>query len=482
VGRGRHAAALARGAGDRLVLALDGGRVDVLDADGRVAADFSCGECDALAVARTRDGARVVVAGARGLAGFDQDGAPRFELALDGRVSELLALDVDGDGDDELLSLLDGGRGVVWSSEREVRFKAGRDVRDFAVVAPDRILVVDEGGDAPCLLAGDGRRLASIRLPCTVTALDVADVGALRCGADDGRVRELRLPAGDEGDALLAVAAQRASGPPVTALAHGAVGDGGSARTVRGDANGSVTFALSDGGGDVSLTVRAGHPVLALAVGDVDGRAGDETFAALRGGTLVGFKTGGAPQKRVELGGECTALALLDVEGTGGARRDVVVALEGGELRWFDGALERRGSLRAGSTVTSLVPLDRARRPADAPLAAAGTAGGELLLLRPHVGGGMEWTKVAELGVPVLAVAVADADARAPGPLLIAGLTATRVVVVTAEGTRFVDAPASGRSVALSDLDGDGRPELIHVDGAGRLAVRAAAPRPAAHR
>jgi hypothetical protein len=132
--------------------------------------------------------------------------------------------------------------------------------------------------------------------------------------------------------------------------------------------------------------------------------------------------------------------------------------------------------------VTSLVPLERTRRPADAPLAAAGTAGGELLLLRPNVGGGAEWTKVAELGAPLVAVAITDVDARAPGPLLIAGLTATRVVVVTAEGARLVDAPASGRRVALSDLDGDGRPELIHVDGAGRLAVRVAAPRPAANR
>src|SRR5262249_24615203 len=145
-------------------------------------------------------------------------------------------------------------------------------------------LLIDEGGDAPCLLTGDGRRLASARLPCEITALDVDADGTIRCGGADGGVRELRPLAGDEGDALVVVAPPRASAPPTTALAHGALGDDGAARLVRGDANGSISFTRPDGGGEVSFNVRAGRRVVALATGDVDGAPGDETFALLLGG------------------------------------------------------------------------------------------------------------------------------------------------------------------------------------------------------
>src|SRR5262249_62077333 len=104
-------------------------------------------------------------------------------------------------GDDGLLSGPAGRRARLGAGARADRFKAGRDVRDFAVVAPDRLLI-DEGGDAPCLLTGDGRRLASARLPCEITALDVDADGTIRCGGADGGVRELPPLAGDEGDAL----------------------------------------------------------------------------------------------------------------------------------------------------------------------------------------------------------------------------------------------------------------------------------------
>ncbi len=463
----REVAAFSDGAVDRLVVALDGGRARVLDADGAFESDFACGECDALVVARTHVGARIVVAGARGLTGFDGNGAPRFELPLDGRVTELRALDFDGDGDDELFTLLDGRRAVVWASERDVRCKAGRDVRDFALAADGRLLL-DEGGDAPCLLARDGRRLAATRLPCAITALDAAD-GALRCGAADGRVRELRLPAEDEGDALVVASQTRDGGPPITALAHGAAGDGGSARVVRGDANGAITFARPDGGGDLAFHVRAGRSVLALATGDVDGKRGDETFAALSGGTLVVFQTGGAPLKPIELGSECTALALLDVQGGGAGLRVVAVALEGGELRWYDGAGARRGTLRGEATVTALAPIAAPPDGADAPLAAAGTESGELRLLA-RCDGGAAWTTVAELGDPLVAVAVAGGDAAGTEPLLLAGLTGSRVFVVAADGSLLLDAPARGRRVALAERDG--APELLYVDAAGRFTAR----------
>jgi hypothetical protein len=463
----REVAAFDDAAGDRLVVALDGGRARVLDADGAFESDFACGECDALVVARTHAGARIVVAGARGLSGFDGSGAPRFDLPLDGRVTELRALDFDGDGDDELFTLLDGRRAVVWSSERDVRCKAGRDVRDFALAADGRLLL-DEGGDAPCLLARDGRRLAATRLPCAITALDAAD-GALRCGAADGRVRELRLPAEDEGDALIVASQTRDGGPAITALAHGAAGDGGSARVVRGDANGAITFARPDGGGDLSFHVRTGRPVLALATGDVDGKRGDETFAALQGGTLVVFKTGGAPLKPIELGSECTALALLDFGAGGAERRVVAVALEGGELRWYDCTGARRGTLRGESTVTSLAPLVAPPDDADAPLAAAGTESGELRLLERR-DGGAAWNTVAELGDPLVAVAIAGGDAAGRTALLVAGLTGSRAFVVTADGTLLLELPARGRRVALSERDG--ARELLYVDAAGRFTAR----------
>jgi len=109
------------------------------------------------------------------------------------------------------------------------------------------------------------------------------------------------------------------------------------------------------------------------------------------------------------------------------------------------------------------------------PLAVAGTAGGELLLLH-RVGKlrGAAWTKLAQLGAPVVAVAAAAENGSDAAGLLVAGSTQARVVVVRARRHAPPRRPSSGRRIALADVDGDGAPELIHVDAAGRLTVRAA--------
>jgi len=172
----------------------------------------------------------------------------------------LRTLDVDGDGDDETLHTDRRPPRDPLVDERDVRFKAGRDVRDFSLVPPSASatrFVVVEGGDAPCLLALDGRRLASARLPAAITALDASDGAALRCGAGRRPVAHAAAPGNGRGRRTDRERELHAAAHPITALAHGAVGTGATERVVRGDANGTIAFTLQDGGGDVSLTVRA---------------------------------------------------------------------------------------------------------------------------------------------------------------------------------------------------------------------------------
>jgi hypothetical protein len=241
---------------------------------------------------------------------------------------------------------------------------------------------------------------------------------------------------------------------------------------MRGDANSSVTFALSDGGGDVSLTVRAGHPVLALAVGGATtGAPATRRSRRCAARTFVGFRTGGTPQKKVELGGGVHGARAARRRGDRRARRDVVVA-------WGRAALvRRRGAARVAAR-----ELDRdvaraarsPRRPADAPLAAAGTAGGRLCSCCAR-----RRRREVDRRAPSSARRCRGRCRRRrarTGSLLIAGLTATRVVVVTAEGRAASTLRrAAGASPCRISTATDA--ELIRVDGAGRLAV-AAAPDP----
>jgi hypothetical protein len=477
----RRADAIRAPEGDRLALVLEDGRLRVVDARGAIAAEFAVGECEEFAVAR-RDGEPLYVAAtARALEGFGADGARSFTLPLGERIGALRTLAIDRSGDDAIAALLDGRRCLLWSSDHDVLFEAGRDVRDFCIVPPApagaphgdalllpvrgdarllpargnaRLLIV-ERGDTLELLAADGRALATRQLPSEVTVL--AGGAAIRCGASDGFVRELRC----DGDQLAVVPQQRPLAGAITAIAAGALGDDGAPRIVSGDATGALDFALPDGSGDARFAPPRGKPVRLLVAGPVGESV--QTVALLDDGRLLRFEKGGVPARPLELGRECSALALIDLDGDG--RQEIVVALEGGELLLLDAAGNRRGVVHAPATVTALLALPRAR--AGAPLALAGTAGGALLA----IGRDGVPAPVATLDGAVVAIALEPrADGAEP---LVAALTKGRAVVLGAGGERLLDVAARGTRIELADLDGDGEPELLCVDGEGRLAVRA---------
>jgi len=463
----RHGVVVPDRRGDRLALTTASGRLHLVGRDGREPAEIPVGESAALATARAAGGERsVIVAAGRALVAFTAAGRPRFELSADARIVELIPADVDGDGAAEIALRLEGDRLVLLASEPEVRWKAGLDVDSFLVAtaaAPGAPRVVaHERGGMLVTLAADGRRLSQARLSGAATAFARAPDGAAAwLGGADGVVRAVDW----SGPALAVAPAGHSDAPAITALALGRAGEDGSLRIVTGDAGGAITCRLPDGSREARFTPRTGASVRHVVVGDLAGDEREEVVAALSGGLLLRFDPGMQPRAPVDLGRECAALALVELDGAGGL--ELLVALEGGELRVVgeDGAT--RASFVLPATATAIRRLGEPGAAAGAALVGAEDGGLYRIELRDG-----QARRLALAGGALLDVAAGDLDGD--GETELVALTATRVCVFAADGRRRLAAAARGgsRSLALVDLDGDGAAELLHVDERGRLVAR----------
>jgi hypothetical protein len=464
--------------GSAALAVVDGGEASLfaLDGAGAIARSGSrpLGDAEAVAVARAGDGsATLVVAAGRALRGIALDGSARFERTLERRIEDVVAADLDGDGADELALRLEGDAIGLLGSEPRVRWKQGSDVVAFTLLPPATLgaarLLLRERDGALVAVGADGRRLAQLRPGSAATAAAVDPGRRVWLGGEDGALREL---VGSGGGLELRTVVP-ALHPPITALALGALGADGSPRLVTGDAAGAIGFRFADGRGDAAFTPRAGAAVIELAVGDLGGEPGDEAVVASSRGALLRFDPGTRPRAPLELGGECTALAL--VEGDGGAR-EIVVALAGGELRRIGSDGATRASLARPATARALLALPSTLRSRGLLLAGADDGGVDLFEdLDPDVSP----RRLARLSEPVEELALFVPEEG--GEPLVAARAGGRVAVVTLAGQALVTAPAMAERrssparacrLALVDLDGDGAAELLHLDERGRLAAR----------
>ncbi|MDW8362012.1 MAG: VCBS repeat-containing protein, partial [Myxococcales bacterium] len=301
-------------------------------------------------------------------------------VAADAR---LLAIDTDGDGDDEVLVSGAGGGTVVLGEGRLPRnFDAGvPDARatvafdadgdcalDLAGLSPEGgfVQVRSESNDVRRVglgarslavgdLLGDGRVSVALATPSAVVIVAVdapTDVYALR--ADDAtHVGVTDLDGDLQADLVISAAtgtsAWRASGgtfvahaatfPEAVAAARGPVSFGDL------DADGRVDVVVADArlvrvarsvgamGYVEASVVTLSRPAIHLRVGDVDGDCQDDVVAVDEGGTLALFRAGaGATLTRVLLSlGLAVDAVFADVDGDG--PRELVVLERSGAVR-----------------------------------------------------------------------------------------------------------------------------------------------------
>ncbi len=247
------------------------------------------------------------------------------------------------------------------------------------------------------------------------------------------------------------------------------------------------SFTIFSSSGAPLREIDARGAVRVLATADLDGNGLPEFVAGTNSGRLLAVDGEGARTLDVETGSE-GIVSLRPVDLDGRPPTEVVAATSTGRILAFsaDGrplysARARGGSYshfiwstRTGGTDLIAADLDGDGREE----VVAGTTGGQILVLRPD--GSTLWSREVEGWVTALAAS--DLDGNGPPEILATTQTqrfwpsSGRLLAFRANGDPLFDEelPGFSHTVLATDLDGDGRPEIVAGETGGRiLALRA---------
>ena len=411
---------------------------------------------------------------------YDGQGFARVGTLVTGsRPSRIVSADLNGDGLPDLL-VLDHDGGTLTLFLGNVRGGFGPRVALAAEPGP-----ADPNGLADLALAdvdGDGRPdiLVADRISGAVDVIRNLGGGAFappvtyRAGAGPYGIGGLAGVAGVstlEGTAAV-VAARFTPGGPADLVAA----DGGSNTLGRLAALGGGRFANPIAGATPS-------PAWAVVAADLDGDGRDEVITLGAGGLQVYQDDGRGglvlDYQIADVGDEPEGLAVADVDGDG--RPDVLVGSAFGDVLVLrpdaSGRLRDAGPLdnRVGIAVTSQ------RGPGGLAGFAVVVPGSDLVIAGQGAGGSVVGDRASGVDSPS-AVQLVDLDGDGIPDLVVANGGGNDVLVYPGlGGGRYGPALGDGRgfavgtdpvAIAVADVDGDGRPDLVVTDrGSNDVAI-----------
>ncbi|HVV84087.1 MAG TPA: VCBS repeat-containing protein [Kofleriaceae bacterium] len=282
------------------------------------------------------------------------------------------------------------------------------------------------------------------------------------------------------GDAVVRLALAAGGFGPETVVATGTLLDGVAIGDLDGDGHadlaiaraGNDDVAIAHGRGDGSFaapaTIGTSCAAGPVAIADVDGDGeGDLVVGCQDTDEVRVLPQGGVPGGRAyPVGGTPHALAVADLGGDGGGAPDLLVAASGGTAMLRNdglGGFAAAATIAAGGVDVAAGDLD-----GDGDLDAVVTDG---VAVRALVDDGGTLTP----GDAVLAgsfpqnLAIADLDHDGHADVAVTALRDKAVTVLlgrgdgTFAGAPLLAGPPAARAVALGDLDGNGRPDLVTV-------------------
>ena len=420
--------------------------------------------------------------------------------------------DVNGDGRPDLITanygsgdvsvLLGAGDGTF---RPQARFAAGRLPTSVAIGdvngdgRPDLITANPDFGDVSVLLgAGDGTfrpqaRLAAGGYPYAVAIGDVNGDGRpdlVTANAASGDVSVLL----GIGDGTFRPQARFAVGGTPTSVAIGDLSGDRIPDLVTANAgSGDVSVLLGNGDGTFRPQARfaAGSGPHSVAIGDVNGDGRPDLITANRGSDDVSVLLGAGdgtfrPQARFAAGGSPYAVAIGDVNGDG--RPDLVTANNGsGDVSVLlgngDGTFRPPTDFAAGGLPAFVVigDVNGDSRP-DLVVANGGNSNdpGDVSVLLGNGDGTFRPQARLAAGRNPTSVAIGDVNGDGRPDLVTAnysgGTGDVSVLLGAGDGTfqpQALFAAGSGpASVAIGDVNGDGRPDLVTANnGSGDVSV-----------
>ncbi|MBI3848623.1 MAG: VCBS repeat-containing protein [Planctomycetes bacterium] len=390
------------------------------------------------------------------------DGSHRFEESVDGIVEELLAVDIDRDGKPEIVARTSSGRIVaVWTDDWHVRdVKAEGHVVRFASADLDgdgrlEIVAASDTGQV-LVLAPAGFRRFEVKFAEELTDLAVTDVD------QDGHAE---LVVGTAGGKIVSLSptwresfAAKADGVVDLLVACDIDGDGRPESIVTTETGQIIALSVD---GTRRLEHRVSGRVRAIVPVTLDGRAA--ALAQSENGELIALV--GGTSKRFDVGtgsGKVSGLAAATAGGEKGSTW--VVSARGSDVDIYDSAGHETATVQLDSEVMSVATGDVFED--GVPEIVAGTGSGEIVVI--GLDGEVRANHPIGGGVKAIAVADLDGDRRPEIVALtaergLAAWEASRVIALSSNGVvRFnVSVDGEAHTLTVGDLDGDGRAEVV---------------------